>query len=331
MAHPLYEVEEEILKRLDVKDLLRCKSVCKSWSSLISNQRFIKIHLDHHYANDCDNERIGHRRITMSKEADYISNQHFEFDRGFFELNDSHLLGSCNGLVCVSPSPSKILVINPSTREVKKVRKPRIPETDFLCWGFGYHSLTNDYKLVLGYKKDENHTCFQVFSLRSNMWKVIGEINYGFTSRVGILCKGALHWLAYAFDISSNVIVSFHFLEEKFLEFPMPHDVRYRELVTWKPFLMRLGNMNECLCLFPDVFLHDVWVMNKEQSWEVFGVEHAIKDDAVHNIKLLKNYVPHKRPLCHEIWSRNYWLRNSRVFLGVGALVSVLCLYSVCM
>ncbi|KAJ0727406.1 putative F-box domain-containing protein [Helianthus annuus] len=184
MAHPLYEVEEEILKRLDVKDLLRCKSVCKSWSSLISNQRFIKIHLDHHYANDCDNERIGHRRITMSKEADYISNQHFEFDRGFFELNDSHLLGSCNGLVCVSPSPSKILVINPSTREVKKVRKPRIPETDFLCWGFGYHSLTNDYKLVLGYKKDENHTCFQVFSLRSNMWKVIGEINYGFTSRV---------------------------------------------------------------------------------------------------------------------------------------------------
>ncbi|XP_021991706.1 F-box/kelch-repeat protein At3g06240 [Helianthus annuus] len=259
MAHPLYEVEEEILKRLDVKDLLRCKSVCKSWSSLISNQRFIKIHLEHHYANDCDNERIGHRRITMSKEADYISNQHFEFDHGFFELNDSHLLGSCNGLVCVSPSPSKILVINPSTREVKKVRKPRIPETDFLCWGFGYDSLTNDYKLVLGYKKDENHTCFQVFSLRSNMWKVIGEINYGFTSRVGILCKGALHWLAYAFDISSNVIVSFHFLEEKFLEFPMPHDVRYRELVTWKPFLMRLGNMNECLCLFPDVFLHDVW------------------------------------------------------------------------
>ncbi|KAJ0727402.1 putative F-box domain-containing protein [Helianthus annuus] len=327
MAHPLYEVEEEILKRLDVKDLLRCKSVCKSWSILLSSPRFIKAHLNHQYDNDHDDERFRHRRITISKEAEYISRWNYAIDDNFFGLNDRHLIGSSNGLVCVSPSPAKILVVNPSTREVKKVTKHQIPETDSLCWGFGYDSSTDDYKLVLGFKKDENHTCFQVFSLRSNAWKVTGEINYVFSSRVGILCKGALHWLAYAYDTSSekkNVILSFHFSEEKFLEVPMPDDVKYHQLYNFQHSSMRLGTMNECLCLYPNVFMRNVWVMNKERSWEMFGRERAIKDDAVHNMKLLKNYIPNKRPLCHEIWSHNHWVRKSRVFLGTPIYVESL-------
>ena len=55
------EIIVEILLKLRVGSLLRCKSVCKSWQSLISDPYFIKSHLslstsDPHYAH--------HRLIT---------------------------------------------------------------------------------------------------------------------------------------------------------------------------------------------------------------------------------------------------------------------------
>ncbi|XP_076882905.1 F-box/kelch-repeat protein At3g06240-like [Bidens hawaiensis] len=231
----------------------------------------------------------------MSKEPDDVSTS-------FLDLNDRHLIGSSHGLVCVSPSPTKIVVINPSTREVKNVTKSRdIPETSFMCQGFGYDSKNDDYKIVLVFQKGENNACFHVLSLRYNIWKVIAEINYVFTSRVvGILCEGALHWLAN--DTSPEkkiVILSLHFSDEKFMEVPMPDDTRYNKLYNrWKSSWMRLGTINGCLCLSWLISM-DIWVMNKERSWEYFGPALKIEYDAVHMIKQLKNYIPNKRPLCH--------------------------------
>ena len=45
------EVIEEILVRLSTKSLLRFRSVCKKWYSLISNSRFATTHLDR--SNQC--------------------------------------------------------------------------------------------------------------------------------------------------------------------------------------------------------------------------------------------------------------------------------------
>ncbi|GKC84143.1 putative F-box domain-containing protein [Tanacetum coccineum] len=38
------DICEQILVRLDAEDLIICKSVCKSWKSLISHPRFVKAH-----------------------------------------------------------------------------------------------------------------------------------------------------------------------------------------------------------------------------------------------------------------------------------------------
>ncbi|KAF5797305.1 putative F-box domain-containing protein [Helianthus annuus] len=322
------DLQKEILKRLNVRDLIRSKGVCKLWSSWISDPHFIKVHLNHHYHKDRNKKRIGDRRIIVSKDSIYLTWQFYDGNSNFFTLNDRHLFGSSNGLVCVSPSPTKILVINPSTREVKKVRKPQIPETNSLCWGFGYDSSTDDYKLVLGFKKDENHTCFQVFSLRSNIWKVIGEINYVFASRVGILCKGSLHWLAYdTLSEKDDVILSLRLSDGKFLEVPKPDDVRY-QLYNGQHSSMRLGTMEENLCLFgDDIYTHEVWVRkdyNKQQCWEIFGPDHEIKNDVVHSIKLLKHYIPNKRPLCHQIWSGESRLCKNLMFYGTPLYVESL-------
>ncbi|XP_076920108.1 uncharacterized protein LOC143581147 [Bidens hawaiensis] len=313
----------------------------------------------------------------MFKKVDY-----FECRRCFC-VNDRHLLGTSNGLVCISPSPNEILVINPSTREVKKITKPQIPVTDSSCSGFGYDSINDDYKIIivrlfvlnvawkdapesmiqdstvfstqqtrasssetsfvaaftsevisflgldlllfldfdlpllpplflllplpsalskvlddsplflllessfkirsrtlLKVKASEptglvtavivpdqlsEFYMFYLFSLRSDNWKVITEINYVFTSRVGMLCDGALHWLAYdTSPTKKNAILSFHFSDEKFLEVPTQDDATYNALYIGQPFLMRLGTMDGRLCLFRFTDVHHMWVVNQE-------------------------------------------------------------------
>ncbi|MFS7988888.1 putative F-box domain-containing protein [Helianthus anomalus] len=43
MAELALDVVKQILVQLDVGDLIRCKSVCKSWRSLISSPPFVKL------------------------------------------------------------------------------------------------------------------------------------------------------------------------------------------------------------------------------------------------------------------------------------------------
>lgn len=322
MLHLLPEIHEQILIRLNVRDLIRCRSVCKLWLSLISDPLFIRSHLNRSHHNDRNNHEIGDRRIAMSLYPGYIKFYRYNFGFQFYRYNDCHLLGSSDGLVCISPYPNEILVVNPLTREVKKVTKPQIPETGSLCWGFGYDSSMDDYKVLLGFRTGENSTSFQVFSLRSRIWKVIGEENLAFISRVGILCKGALHWLAYDTLLKKNVVRSFRFSEEVFMEVPVPDNMSYKSDVA-QDSSMRLGTLEDCLCVFRHELLpQEVWVMkdyNKKQSWEFIGCKREIKYDPMHCIKDLKNYIPNKRPLCHETC-----LCESGVFLGAPSYVESL-------
>ncbi|MFS8011005.1 putative F-box domain-containing protein [Helianthus anomalus] len=88
MAELALDVVEDILVRLDVEDLIRCKSVCKSWYSFISCSRFVKAHLKHAYNNDP--ELGGHRRIALSSIL--------SIDHNNCVLNGTHIVGSCNGV-----------------------------------------------------------------------------------------------------------------------------------------------------------------------------------------------------------------------------------------
>ncbi|KAL4591184.1 hypothetical protein LXL04_004136 [Taraxacum kok-saghyz] len=304
------DILDHILIRLNVVDLIRCKAVSKSWNAFISDSCFIKAHIHHSYNTDLKNDEIGHRRIVMSVYATYYMYEQFDVDDEYVDFHHCHLLGSSNGLVCVSPGRTEILVINPSTREVKKLTKPQIPETGTLSWGFGYDSSTNDYKVALGFKSGENCTSFQVFSLRSNIWKNIGEVNYVFISRFGVLCQGYLHWVSCDTSSGKNVIHSFHMSTEKFLEVPQPNDVGYQTRFghdSW----MRLGNMEGCLCVFryPELS-DDLWVMKEYNvmSWEMFDCSRGIKNDALHGINRLLNYVPNKRTFCYEPGLCQSWL-----------------------
>ncbi|MFS7988855.1 putative F-box domain-containing protein [Helianthus anomalus] len=168
MVELALDVVEQILLQLDVKDLIRCKSVCKSWRSLILSPRFVKAHLNNAYTT---------QRVCLPG---------IRGEDSWFLLDCIHIVGSCNDLLCASPRGVKFVVINPSTRENKKLPTPpfrpqmhKIAMTrEVACWGFGYDSSSDDYKVIAGFMKifDSKRTSFLVLKLKSNTWKVIGQV-----------------------------------------------------------------------------------------------------------------------------------------------------------
>nr|GFC69714.1 hypothetical protein [Tanacetum cinerariifolium] len=237
------DILESILVRLDVKDLIRYKNVSKLWRSFISSNRFVKAHLKHSGNNDRNNNNFGVRRIVKSE---------FDSYNWYYSIKKYNIVGSSNGLVCISSSHARVLVGNPSTREFKILPKPRKTDIEdipgsydsYPFLGFGYDSFSDDYKVVLG--KPES---VQVLSLKTNYWRSLGKLEYlyyHFPTFVGILCNGAIHWLMQEpkdIDTLKCVIVSFDLSTEKIKEIPLPeYDERFEVTL-----LSNLGIIDECL------------------------------------------------------------------------------------
>ncbi|XP_076961171.1 F-box/kelch-repeat protein At3g23880-like [Bidens hawaiensis] len=285
MAELAFDVVEQILLRMDVKDLIRCKSVCKSWLSFISTPCFVKAHLNHNIKRDRDNRQLGHRRICHSK---YMPNGRW------VRWNEIIVIvGSCNGLVCFSPRDVELVVTNPLTREQKKLPTPPYwPNMDRIsiirdlvcCWGFGYDSCADDYKVIVGFRNifDINQTTLFVLTLKSNTWKVIGEIRYRnirYKYKSGVLCGGALHWFMMDGKMK-KVIISLDLSTEKFKEIPQPDTADYDCDIED----LQLGVLEDCLCVYlccSPRSRDKKWVM-KNNKWDPYIDHCRNKYDLVH-------------------------------------------------
>ncbi|MFS7916328.1 putative F-box domain-containing protein [Helianthus anomalus] len=220
------DVVEQILIEIDVKDLIRFKTVCKSWHSLITSPRFVNRHLIRSYNKDRNNKEIGHRRI------------------GLVNFHPYHHVGSSNGLICLASSSLyadvKFSVANPLTREVTQLRDS--PWKGFLlclCWGFGYDSSIDDYKVIVGVEGATHKTCFKVLSLKSNVWRLVGVVKYSFITKVGLLCNGALHWIVRDENTEDmkNLIICYDLCKQEFLEIPLPEGASYIRLGVMQEFV----------------------------------------------------------------------------------------------
>ncbi|KAF5820118.1 putative F-box domain-containing protein [Helianthus annuus] len=268
LAHD--DLVEQILIILDVKDLIRFKTVCKSWHSLITSPRFINRHLIRSYNKDRNNNEIGHRKIGRG---------HQNSQRIVLAPTYGHrLVGSSNGLVCIiikSEFGCNVLVSNPSTREVRQLRPYSGLISSLLCWGFGYDSSRDDYTVFVGARKGKNQTCFQVLSLKSNVWRVIGEVKYKYGwwfKQDGVLCNGALHWILRDDKNEKYIIIGYDLSKEEFREIPQPDDPGFE----WT-FLSYLGIVKECLCI-------SVMSYNVKESWELLPHDREINYDIVHEL-----------------------------------------------
>ena len=230
MACLTQEIIEEILSRLPVKSLIRFKSVCKQWFSLITDPKFAKLHLNQaiNKENYFNNKKLlvsiyrGNRAVdavSPSVHGQVVSYYNgmvcmdYEFNTSTYTMVshnvvvDSHfrlfgrkVVGSCNGLICVVHGFNTFYLWNPSTREEKTLPHPIVVHLGrvfhgHLLQGFGYDDSTDDYKVIRCSFGPSKHTT-EVFSLRTNYWRIIQEeFPIGYPSQsLGVFVNTALHW-----------------------------------------------------------------------------------------------------------------------------------------
>lgn len=291
-----FDIICDILVRLPVKSLVLFKCVCKSWHSLIESSNFIKSH--HKYSLETNSNLSLIFALKDPKHSDEIelSQLHGIFrSPGLHESSQTSLgsilylplpvaiydycgviydhcrvrfVGSSNGLICIR-SWFCLALTNPSTRMLKVVPYYDYNSPDrerMVCYGFGYDSRGDDYKIV-------GMLAFFVvlYSLRTQSWR---ELRYRgqCPSRDGanaVLVNGRLHWTLPHW----GSVLSFDLHDEEWHEVPLPeyHHVDNFECV-------QLSVLDGCLCVTYSIrsssscneIVSHVWVMKEygvKESW----------------------------------------------------------------
>ncbi|CAM8986094.1 unnamed protein product [Rhodiola kirilowii] len=300
------EIFSDILSRLRPKELLRFKTVSKAWFSLISDPNFVKQHfrksaVDRRLkivAKIASGRKYGFVPIKslLSVENETRVSEYEEVD---ICCPKSRIVGSCNGLICLTAGDSEIFVLNPSIRKLRKLPTSGIRERlGSLChrgviYGFGYDEVNDDYNVVMmvsaigiGYHTRE----VEVYSMRSNRWKRVGDFPYGPHHEAGLSVCGALVWPAMSTTTAStqsvvcgvpvlNIewkIVGLDLESGSYRDIPQPEGVQsLRDKL--------LGVMDGCLCIFAHFrgTRLEVWMMKEfgvQESWsKVATVPYLVK------------------------------------------------------
>ena len=299
------EIIENILLRLPVKSVIRCKSVCKGWFSLISEPYFVKTHLHQPQTQarswfciiDDGEPDINYstqiRAFTTNCEAfsdDSGGSMGFNylFNIGNFKY-PVKLLDSCDGLLCIVDFDGKIVLWNPSTRQCNLL--PPNPNTCYSsgCHGFGFDSSTDDYKVVAvsivlehggltgGYEFEPSlhnlnvysRSVVDVFSLKSNKWKRI-EAKHSTTvlGNNATFLHGVVHWIGFGSN-DDDWIHGFH----RIIAFDLEKE-QFREMAMPMPKGMEYSKMSVVGgCLYLLNYNNDpteIWVMKEygiDTSW----------------------------------------------------------------
>ncbi|KAL5709438.1 hypothetical protein ACHQM5_020126 [Ranunculus cassubicifolius] len=303
-----HEIVVEILTNLPTKSLMKFKCVSKLWHSVLTDPTFIKKHLNRsietpkfdliaskiqittQLTTDDVKLRLGfgsptdvslpfhqlhmyHLPGDSFDKIDYFGNP-YEFSHS----DESILLGSCNGIVCLA-NCQVICLRNPCTRENKSViigKKLYASErndyyaVEVNAYGFGYDRVRDDYKCVQLMSRDvyPNYSEFNVFSMKNGSRKTIRDVPYdvAYAKELGVFVSGALHWVVWVKKTVNKVIVAFDIEKNVFREVPSPTTVD-------QDFELNLGLLQGQLCVLrkyvgcPDI---DIWVMKNygvTESW----------------------------------------------------------------
>ncbi|XP_074324240.1 F-box protein CPR1-like [Apium graveolens] len=148
------ELMLKIFVLLPVVTLLRCKSVCKSWLSLILNPQFVETHL----IESRKRQPLSILKLLGDQfyiDTDHKTSSHLQLPEHFTVVTGSVLC--CNGLVCLANLECDTIYLwNPMIRKFKILPTPKfkptpVARTFHFCsfkLGFGYDGFCNDYKIV---------------------------------------------------------------------------------------------------------------------------------------------------------------------------------------
>ncbi|MCD7456593.1 hypothetical protein HAX54_032312 [Datura stramonium] len=313
----------EILLRLSVKSLLKFSSVSKYWLAFISSPEFIKTHL----SISANNKDYTHHRLLLRSKCilkdcslrSVFSESVMEVSRLNYPTTNRRLtfwnvVGSVNGLICLSNGSKVLCLWNPSTRKYKKV-------PDFVynlriraVYGFGYDESRDDYKVVrcIYYYASWLRLDIKIYSLKDS-WR---SVRYAPPHGVrlwgsGKFVNGKLHWannIGPVRDKGWNII-SIDLADEKWEKVEQPCSLEEEEGVL---VLAVLGNNLSVISKGDHLRAHiDVWVMKEyrvKESWiKMFTVKcpHSPASSLFKAPLLVSN-----KDEILLMFGRNFWLYN---------------------
>ncbi|KAK2440212.1 F-box/kelch-repeat protein [Trifolium repens] len=269
----------QIFLRLSVKSLIRFKSVCKTWFTLISDYNFANSHFKFPATHTRKILSLSSTKPPQIQSIDFeeklvnnIYSASLSFNSSNFPLQ---IKGSCRGFLFLCNS-LRFYLWNPSTGFHKQIPLSNSRYSKYLH-GFGYDQSRDDYVVVLiGYDtKVVYHTsCLEFFSLRDNTWKEIKGTRLSYVSSLpganrdigGMIFNGGIHWLAFHCDSVADVIVAFDLMKKKLLEMRIPYNIavipRYCGLWIFGEFLSlwttRRGHTIE-IWMMKEYNVHSSW------------------------------------------------------------------------
>ncbi|PQP92669.1 F-box/kelch-repeat protein [Prunus yedoensis var. nudiflora] len=243
-----------ILLRLPVKALLRCRCVCKSWSSLIRSPSFVTAFRNESNKSTTTNLLFRKNELFFSskieEEEQQGGNDNFLIPTPIAEL--PHMKQPCqpiqrpnhvqsvHGLACASSSSRHVSILNLSTRESIQLPHVKREYNTFATYHFGFSPLTNEYKVLQIFQRFRPKEVrkwdiqFNVFTLGTDSsWRPLrvdpGHLLFdalGYASVRNMRCSasvcvnGAIHWMYER----QKMIVVFEVREEAFRVVPLPQD-----------------------------------------------------------------------------------------------------------
>lgn len=221
MTLPDEVIVEEILMRLPVKSVVRFRSVCKLWNSLLSEPSYIQSLLNFSMFGNSDEDclilRIRnlfpdgyHSRLSMLSRST-LSEIHIDNVPYFVYSKDSiHIVGSINGLVCLgsfSFRDRSFMLWNPVTHLFKKiVAHERVSR----MLGFSWDPVEKDFKII-------GKPCYSskavVYSSKTDCWsdivvpKFTSDITEDLSFFPSAIVKGVCYWTSV--DSTSSKILKF--------------------------------------------------------------------------------------------------------------------------
>ncbi|KAJ0693430.1 putative F-box domain-containing protein [Helianthus annuus] len=241
--HIPFEIQSKIINTLPVKSLLRFRSICKSWKSLIDSSDFIEHHssqqqhlLVSYYDNDYEQKYVS-----------IVDDHTFPQQKVFLTVPVSvkkmlehhpRIISSCHGLVCFYCDSTRTAVI--WNIALSKSVAVVVPASNAYktAIGFGVCRETNDPKIVkiryIGWWRsvDINATYIpsqvEVFTLSTGAWRSpfgsnLPRTSFHYYHDDEVVIDGVFYWLAT--DSNTMLIVSFDMTSEEFREITLPDDL----------------------------------------------------------------------------------------------------------
>ncbi|XP_042007438.1 F-box protein At5g49610-like [Salvia splendens] len=204
----------EILRKLPIRSIMRCKCVCKSWRN----------HFKRSYTPEPCLAVVNRDKLFPVCDEEYEPLFGFNLPP-FYHAHNRVVIDSANGLIFLRDGCANTLFIcNPLTREYAEL--PHLPSRTHSCtFGFGVSKLTGQYKI-------EEKGCGEASQRHHHMKGLFGYdfeenfrsccfLNLRAPGDYAVFFNGNLHWLE--FDSENNLFVSCFDLEaELFTKFSLP-------------------------------------------------------------------------------------------------------------